>query len=499
MKLTIIYPDILKGASWSGYYYTGIGYLAAMAKKGGHEVSLIHVTHPPKQDQFMGTVAEEISSDKDALIGFSATTNMFSIVKLLTSWIKSSYKNLIIVGGVHPTLNPEETIRAEGIDAICVGEGEEPLLEFMDNLQNGEEISHIRNIWIKHNGKIYKNPLRPILKDLDTLPFPDRGIFDYKNLEHGKEGTGIFMASRGCPYDCYYCCNHAIKACIGGERGYLRFRSVDNVIREMKQTIQDLPFIRLIHFDDDILPIRRTWFKEFAVRYSREISLPFECNIRPNLINETTVELLRNAGCRTLRVGLESGNSFIRNKILNRSLSEETIIKASLLCKEAGIRLYTFNMVGLPFEDMSARLETIKLNARIDSDEEQVSIFYPYEKTRLYEICKEQGLLRKREVIDPFRDTSLSFGFIERNQILFIAYYFALLVRLYKFYFRLSASLSKIMIKWSDRFFSCRINALTLYPLLNPVLGVLIKHKRLEEWTRKIKHTIIKKDRVRRR
>ena len=96
MKLILIYPDILKGAGWSGYYYTGIGYLSACVKRAGHEVFLIHVTHPLKRDDFMSLLEGKKISDGETLIAFSATTNMFSFVKLWASWIKAKYNNLII-------------------------------------------------------------------------------------------------------------------------------------------------------------------------------------------------------------------------------------------------------------------------------------------------------------------------------------------------------------------------------------------------------------------
>lgn len=491
MKLNIIYPDILKGASWSGYYYTGIGYISASAKNAGHEVSLMHITRPTDRDEFMRMLDEEMSSDSDVLIAFSATTNMFGFIQLWASWIKEKYNKLIIVGGVHPTLNPEEVINTDNIDAICVGEGEAPIVELLNALMAGNDIKSIPNIWIKEDGEVYKNPCRPKIENLDTLPFPDRSIFDYKNMDREKEGIGVFMASRGCPYNCYYCCNHAIRQSIGGGKGYLRFRSVDNVIGEIKQVIQDYPFIKFLHFDDDILPFNKEWFEEFSQKFSNEIKLPFECNIRPNLIDKAIIELVRDAGCKTLRIGLESGNSFIRNKILNRGLSEETIVEASALCKEAGIRLYTFNMVGLPLENMSARLDTVKLNAKINSDEEQVSIFYPYKNTTIYEICEEQGLIKRAEVIDPFKDTSLSFGIVERNQIVFTAYYFTLLVRQYKFYSNLPKSFSVNIIKLSDELFSSKITAVTIYPLMIKLVRFLSNNKKLEGVARKVKHLIL--------
>jgi hypothetical protein len=140
---------------------------------------------------------------------------------------------------------------------------------------------------------------------------------------------------------------------------------------------------------------------------------------------------------------------------------------------------------------MSARLDTVKFNAKINSDEEQVSIFYPYEKTQLFEICREQGLLREREVTDPFTDTSLSYGRLERSQIVFTAYYFTLLVRLYRFLFRLPGGLSKSAVSISDRILASRIICETFFTPMIALRRFLSRHKRLEDWARRVKKTVV--------
>lgn len=491
MKLIIIYPDILKGANWKGYFYTGVGYLSAVAKQAGHEVALIHITQPVSQKEFLAIFEKKLTNDPHALIAFSSTTNMFTYTKEWSAWIKKYHQNIIIAGGVHTTLNPQSSIEVPSIDAICIGEGEYPLLNLMNALASGGDVTTIASIWIKKDGKVYQNPLRPLIEDLAELPFPDRGIFDYKNLELERQGIGVVLASRGCPYNCYYCCNHALKKQLNAMKGYMRFRSVSNVLAEIKQMIRDYPFINFIHFDDDILPIDMIWFEEFATRYKNEINLPFECNIRPNLVHEDSVRFLKEAGCITIRLGLESGNSHIRNKILNRSLSEETIIKASELCKRFGIRVYTFNMVGLPEENMLARLDTIKLNARIDSDEEQVSIFYPFEKTKLYDICQEQGLLQKKEVTDIFRNTSLTFSWSEEFEILFTAYLFTILVRLYKTYYRFP-KVAKNLTAVTDFILTSWFASHVFYPLVVTAMKFIMRHKHLEQFARSIKRTFLR-------
>ena len=142
-------------------------------------------------------------------------------------------------------------------------------------------------------------------------------------------------------------------------------------------------------------------------------------------------------------------------------------------------------------EDMAARLDTVKCNARINSDEEQVSIFYPYEKTKLFDICRDKGLLRTKEVVDPFTDTSLSFSKGERNQIVFTAYYFNVLVRLYRFYFSLSGRLGAGLIRISDALFCSAATGWVVYPPLMALVRFLRRHKRLEDWARKIKHGVM--------
>ena len=265
------------------------------------------------------------------------------------------------------------------------------------------------------------------------------------------------------------------------------------MIEEIERVLEAHPFIKYLHFDDDILPINKKWFREFAETYRTKIALPFECNIHPNLVNETTLELLKTAGCKTIRIGLESGNAYIRKKILNRRLSEDTIVKASSLCKEAGIRLYSFNMVGLPSEDMKARLDTIKLNATIDSDEEQVSIFYPYENTRLFDICKEHGLIRSNDVADLFKDTFLSFDRVTKNQVVFAAYFFTVLVRAYKILLRYPKPISRIMIRILDSVICSRIIALTIYPSLIASIRYMHKNEVMERCARKIKHRFFRR------
>ncbi len=491
MQVLLIYPDIICGdKNWSGYYYHGIGFLAAALKRAGHTVSLLHLTRALLKEDYQQKI---LLSGNPAVIGFSVTSNMWPYARDWIAWTKEKFiDTLIICGGVHPTLNPEDVIETYGVDAICLGEGEEALIELCNKLNDGRDITKIRNIWYKNNGTIYKNPTRSLLKNPDFLPFPDREIFNYKELYHERMNEASVMASRGCPFKCSYCCNEALWKVYDKTSQYVRFRSCANVIQELKQITGNYTFIKGFAFDDDILPLNINWFKEFAYEYKREIGLPFTCNVRPNLINEHVVRLLKEAGCWRVHMGIESGNDKIRNEVLNRNLSKEQILKAFSLCRENGIKLYSYNMIGLPEEDMPEILDTIKLNARIGADMHQISIFYPYKNTRLYDFCQAKGLISQKVVTDYFEDTKLEVTSFKRNQIRFSLNYFKALVSLYSLFFRLPASLSNAAVKILDGLLCSRTGFKITYQAVTKIYPKIRKNRMAIIVGSPVKHAISK-------
>jgi radical SAM superfamily enzyme YgiQ (UPF0313 family) len=452
MKILFIYPDILLHRhDWTGYYYTGIALLSAVLKEHGHETSLFHIIKPVGMSDFMNRIEKEGAD----LIAFSSTSPMFSLVREFASWLdRAGMKIPAICGGIHPTIAPDEAIATAGIDMICRGEGEAPLLELCMKMENKEDISSIENLWIKKNGDIIKKPLRPLIEDLDTLPFPDHTIFSYPTLFHAIDGGGMFMASRGCPYNCTYCCNHLLRKIYGGNGSPVRFRSVDNLIKDIKQVIEHYPSINKLYFDDDILFLKRAWSEEFAEKYSREIHIPFVCNARVNVTDEALVKLLVKAGCTHVKFGLESGNEDISNKVLNRNLTNDSIKKVFALCKKAGLITESFNMVGIPYDTPGTILDTIKLNASIGVDKMQVSIYQPYQGTRLADLCREKKFMASGDLNSDWCSPVLKLDSISGPHVLMFRDYFKVMVRYYQLLQSLPSGASKLFMKISDRMLS---------------------------------------------
>lgn len=426
MHVLFIYPDIIFKENWNGQYYSGIAYISSVLKENGHKTSLLHITQPIRRKNLIELVKREVKGD--TIIGISSTTNMFPFAARWAKWIKEELpETIILCGGVHPTLSPKSAIKTSNIDAIVVGEGEYPTLEICDALEKGAWINGIPNVWVRDGQRIYANPTRPPIK-LDSLPLPDRSIFKMRELFWERQGIGNLIVSRGCPYNCAYCCNHALRKFMGSG---VRMRSVEKTIEEANQLITEYPFIKKLHFDDDIFGLSIGWLREFAEKFPDEVGVPFSCNIRANLLTDERIALLKKSGCYRLQIGVESGNDFIRNEIMNRNMSRETIVRAFKKAKEAGFETYAFNMIGLPHENAAAVLDTVKLNAEIEPDMFQCSIFYPYPSTRLYSLCRKENMIRRRQMHSYFRGSILNLQGMSDAQLEVFNRYFEHLVALY--------------------------------------------------------------------
>jgi radical SAM superfamily enzyme YgiQ (UPF0313 family) len=373
---------------------------------------------------------------------------------------------------VHPTLNTEEVIATPGIDYLCVGEGEEAFLELCTKLEEGRDPTQVANIWANRDGKVYRNAPRPMIENLDSIPFPDREIFDYPRLYHQQEGEAEVITSRGCPYQCTYCCNLALRKATSGGGAYVRFRSVDNVIAEIQEIVQRYPFVRLLQFDDDLPFVKLDWTREFSEKYRRSVNLPFRFNARPNLVSRRQLELLKEANCCEVKIGLESGNEEIMNRVLNRNLTVKHIKDAFAICRDLGIRTFSLNMVGLPHETPRTILDTIKLNAQVRSDICQVSIFHPYRGTPLYDLCRDEGFLTEKKIPDFFSDTVLEMISVSPNQILFYRRYFRFLVFLYQVLYKLPGAVGKPLLRLIDAVLASKRNVRFFSHILDPLARI---------------------------
>jgi len=437
MRVLFIYPDhLIHRSDWPGYFYSGIAQLSAVLKTHGHKTRIIHITRPVKKDEYL----TQVRAFAPQLVGFSGASNYAGeIARLSKILADDGITAPKIIGGIHATVCPEECIQMEGIDIVCRGEGEGPLVDLCEHIQRNEEITHIDNLWIRKDGGIVKNPLRPPIEDLDELPFSDReGFPNYEGLFLERRGLMSMMASRGCPFNCAYCSNKAMRKILKSGPYGVRFRSARHVINEIKAVRESYPFLDKVDFDDDILFFSKSWTEEFTELYLDEIRMPFICNARADLISEDTIKQLKRAGCFHLKIGLESGNETISNQILKRNITNEQLRRAFRLAREHGLRIESFNMVGLPEETPHNVLDTIKLNALVRTNSMQVSIFQPFPGTDLHDYCRKKGYLTEGGmVVNYFQESTITQDSITSSQVQMFRDYFKVLVLIYRMVFKL--------------------------------------------------------------
>jgi anaerobic magnesium-protoporphyrin IX monomethyl ester cyclase len=423
MKVLFIYPvppsnlQILR-------YQQGIGSLAAVLKQAGHSAELL-VLQRFDPDRINATLART----QPHLVALSLTSNFFEIGRQVARHVATQHHLPVILGGIHPTLCPEETIEAEGVFALCRGEGEFPLLELCEALQADRDPTGIPNLWVKSAGKIHRNEIRPLINPLDQLPYPDREIFDFTNLLK-QFPEAEFMGSRGCPFQCTYCANHALVELYRGKGPYVRFRSIPHLMGEIESVFHRYPEVGFLGFHDDTFTLNPRWTHEFLDAYSARFKTPFWCNATADSITPDLAARLKQAGCYEVRMGVESGSDTIRTEILRKKVPREAIVSAFKILREAGITRYAFNMVGLPFETPQTIRETVALNQEIQPDQVFCSVFYPYPGTQSWELCRSKGWISGTTVSSYFaHESALDQPTIRRREVVFTHEIFRDLVR----------------------------------------------------------------------
>ncbi|MEW6556587.1 MAG: radical SAM protein [Elusimicrobiota bacterium] len=277
------------------------------------------------------------------LIGISTRSTFFPVAKDITLKLRENVRSPIIWGGVHPTICPEECIQVA--DMICVGEGEKVVIELADGLANKQDTSKIKGLWLKKNGSVIQNEPQMLLQDLDELPLPSFDEKDTYSIENNciQEGEPYyndnlihynFMTGRGCPFHCNFCSNSILKNIFENKGPYIRQRTVQNVIEELKLAKKRFKKLRSVSSNDEIFVLNKEWLKEFCKQYKSEINLPFHCDIYPTFINEDIIKMLVDAGLRTITVGIQSGSEQIREHCYGRKTSEVELKKKAEILKK---------------------------------------------------------------------------------------------------------------------------------------------------------------------
>jgi len=384
MKIAFIEPSVLSVEP------LGIAYLAQMLVDNGHSVRYFEM---PRRHSL-----ERLKEFGPDVLAFSATTGKHRICRELNAHLRSEINAMSIFGGPHCTFYPQFIETSPLIDGVCQGEGEHAIVDLINKLQNGQDYSEIDNWWVRIGSDIHRNEVRNKIEDLDAIPFPNRDVIYLENKELLHSPIKRILTSRGCPFRCSYCFNKRYNSIYKDKGKVYRTHSVSRIIQEVKSIKDNYNFTFLKMVDDNFQ--LNSDCKEFAEQYKREINIPFLCNIRPNSISDEKIKNLKKGGCAAVTMAIESGNSFIRNEILHRDLSEDVMDKAINIVKNNGIKIWTQNIIGNPSETFEMALETYNFNVRHKIDFAECFLLTPYPGTEVYHYCKKNNLLKEDITIE---------------------------------------------------------------------------------------------------
>lgn len=373
------------------YPSLGVLYLASMLEKLNHDVELIDMDIDNLDS---GKLLDHIDRTGPQLVGFSCITPTANLGFGLAREVKERFPNIhTIMGGIHPTIDPDNSIAQPGLDFISIGESEHTICELVDVLgRDGEGIEQVKGIYYIKNGKVHKNAPREMEHNLDSFPFPAFHLIkDLKRYSPPDAQTlpvAPMMTSRGCPGKCTYCCTKQIF----GNR--FRARSVQNILEEIDYLVNQFG-IRELHFMDDNIATNRKRILELCKNLKeRNYPIRYELSngIRADMVDREILQSFRDIGMVNIGLGVESGNEEIL-KVIKKGIDKDQVRKVMKIARELGFETWAFFIVGLYKENEQTIQDTIDFAIELDPDFAKFLVLKPFPGSEIFKQLQSDGLI----------------------------------------------------------------------------------------------------------
>jgi len=382
MRVALVFP---RRHYPSGDPPLGLLYLAGrLRQRTGVAPKLLDTSFAPDAFAFL---EQELRAEPYDLVGISAMITMARDALATAELCKRIRpETKVMLGGPHPTMMAERVLEHPAVDAVCLGEGEETLVEVVER----GSFADVPGVWHKAGAEVRRNPARPLLQELDQLPFPAFDLLDLEpyldrwfqldTVRPGLRGTTV-LATRGCPFQCTYC-QPTLERLFG--RG-LRQRSPARVVDEL-QELGERYRLNAFLFADDTFIADRGWVQSFCRELqARRLNLIWGCNVRADLARKELLAEMREAGLRKIYVGIEAYSDTIRNEVFRKKISREQVEQVTREARELGLSLQGYFMLGAPGETRAEVKETVRWARRLPLDDATFNFTTPLPGTYLFE------------------------------------------------------------------------------------------------------------------
>ena len=377
--------------------HIAIAHLSAMAKQLNHSTFFCTLDSDSLTDK-----VQEIRPD---IVAYSVNIMGFRDIVAAHEEAKKIHDFVSIMGGPQATFSPE-TFYESGMDAYCVGEGEYPFRDFLIKVEKGASFDDVENLITRNK----VNPVRPLIRNLDELPRADRDLV-LRNSFLQNTAKKTFYATRGCPFNCAYCCNNYYHKLYRGKGPIVRLFSVDRIIEEIEEVASKYR-MDFVKFGDDCFALRADdWLEEFAEKYSTRIGVPFNCFLRLDAVDDDMLKLLKKAGCFSVHLSVDSTSRHVRERILRRRMRSENIVESLTKIRDYGINTWVNYMLAAPESTLQDDLDTIEMSRKGGVTYPSYSTTVPMKGTDLYNYCVDQ------ELIDPHTYVGDMSGCSERSSL----------------------------------------------------------------------------------
>lgn len=434
MRILFIDPPFYRFIGYYNRYFPlGLTSLAAVLRQEGHEVlvydadcnrqaskmelSLLEESYPEyikginDSNHYLWQEARKILKDfRPDAVGITMMTTKAAAAFRLAEICKEFNKNLVVMmGGPHPTLMPEEVLRnSQAIDLVMRGEGEKSIINLTRAIEKKQSLENIKGISFYRDQQIIHNPLEEVVANLDDIPLPARDLL-WGQETYTSEDMGLLFASRACPFNCTFCSS----AGVWGRK--TRYRSNQNIIKEIKEVQAKYGTIQF-SFKDDTFTLNRQRVIEFCKLLKIEnIKIKWDCNGRINLLDKELLNIMKEAGCNSLKIGIESGSDRVLT-LMKKGITVDQIKNGAKILNKSGIHWTGYFIAGLPTETKEEMLATLKLMQEIKPDFASLSIYEPFPGTELFELGLKLGLAEASRALNDFYHLSPKYYYIKNPQ-----------------------------------------------------------------------------------